>query len=44
MELLKEESLHRLVILVSHDGKLVREYSDEIYMMQDGKIVDIMRF
>lgn len=40
MELLKEESLHRLVILVSHDEKLVREYSDEIYMMQDGKIIN----
>jgi len=40
MELLKEESQERLVVLVSHDEKLVHQYSDEIYKMQDGEIVD----
>ena len=39
MELLKEESQHRLVILVSHDHQLVEDYSDEIYEMSDGKII-----
>ena len=40
MELLKEESQQRLVILVSHDMNLVKAYSDEIYEMKDGQIVD----
>lgn len=40
MELLKNEAKHRLVILVSHDEKLVKEYSDEIYYMQDGEIIN----
>lgn len=39
MQLLKEESKHRLVILVSHDLHLVEEFSDEIYEMRDGRIV-----
>lgn len=39
MEMLKEESKFRLVILVSHDEKLVKKYSDEIYRMVDGEIV-----
>lgn len=38
MNLLKEESKRRLVIVVSHDLKLVERYSDEIYTMCDGKI------
>ena len=37
MELLKEEAKQRLVILVSHDQKLVEKYSDEIYEMKDGQ-------
>lgn len=40
MELLKEESMKRLVIFVSHDRKLVERYSDEIYEMKDGQITD----
>lgn len=39
MQLLKEESQTRLVILVSHDECLVKKYSDEIYTMKDGEIV-----
>ena len=39
MELLKEEAKQRLVILVSHDQKLVEKYSDEIYEMKDGQII-----
>lgn len=38
MEELKRLSKSRLVILVSHDHKLVDAYSDEIYYMKDGKI------
>ena len=40
MNLLKEESKSRLVIMVSHDQELIEDYSDEIYMMNDGKIID----
>lgn len=40
MKLLKEESKKRLVIFVSHDMNLVKEYSDEIYEMKDGQIID----
>lgn len=43
MKLLKEESKKRLVILVSHDMQLVAKYSDEIYEMKDGKIVNHQR-
>ncbi len=39
MELLKTEATKRLVILVSHDEKLVHQYCDEIYQMYDGCIV-----
>lgn len=39
MQLLKEESKHRLVTLVSHDKELVEKYSDEIYEMKDGCII-----
>lgn len=38
MKLLKEESKQRLVIIVSHDLNLVKEYCDEIYEMEDGTI------
>jgi energy-coupling factor transporter ATP-binding protein EcfA2 len=38
MELLKEESKKRLVIYVSHNEALVRQYSDEIIHLEDGKI------
>lgn len=40
MMLLKEESKRRLVIFVSHDMKLVSAFSDEIYEMKDGKILN----
>lgn len=40
MKLLKVESQQRLVMIVSHDQKLVEKYSDEIYEMADGRIVD----
>ncbi len=39
MQLLKEESQNRLVILVSHNKELVEKYSDEIYEMKDGNII-----
>lgn len=38
MKILKEESKKRLVIFVSHNLKLVEEYSDEIYVLKDGVI------
>lgn len=38
MELLKEESKQRLIIIVSHDLQLVQNYCDEIYEMKDGQI------
>ncbi len=40
MQLLKEESRNRLVILVSHNKELVEKYSDEIYEMKDGCIIN----
>ena len=40
MKLLKTESKKRLIIYVSHDIKLVEKYSDQIYEMQDGKIIN----
>lgn len=39
MELLKNESKERLVIVVSHDLKLIQKHSDEIYEMKDGHII-----
>lgn len=40
MEELKRLSQNSLVILVSHDHDLVEKYSDIIYTMADGEIVD----
>ncbi|MEG0276132.1 MAG: ATP-binding cassette domain-containing protein [Coprobacillus sp.] len=40
MSLLKEESLHKLVIIVSHDKTRVEKLCDEIYEMKDGKIIN----
>lgn len=40
MKLLKEESKQRLVVIVSHDFKLVKAYCDEIYEMSDGRILN----
>lgn len=38
MKLLKEESKHKLVVIVSHDLKLMKTYCDEIYEMEDGQM------
>lgn len=38
MELLKEISKEKLVIMVSHNEQLVRQYSDQIITIVDGKI------
>ena len=40
MELLKEVSNDRLVIIVSHDQELTRKYADVVVEMKDGKIVE----
>lgn len=40
MDLLKEISKDRLVILVSHNSTLVKEYADRIITLQDGKLLD----
>lgn len=37
MELLKEESSSKLIILVSHDMEVVKKYSDEIFTWKMGK-------
>jgi putative ABC transport system permease protein len=39
MELLKELSKDRLVIMVTHNEELARRYSDRIISMKDGKLV-----
>lgn len=40
MELLKEVSMESLVIVVSHDVKLVERYADRIISLKDGCIID----
>lgn len=40
MDILREISSERLVILVSHNKELVSNYSDRIIEIKDGKIVD----
>lgn len=40
MQKLQEESKNKLVILVSHDLKLVQKFCDEIYEMKDGRILN----
>lgn len=39
MKNLQRESENKLVIVVSHDLKLVQKYCDEIYEMKDGNII-----
>ncbi len=39
MSLLKELSKNRLVIMVTHNEELAKEYSDRIISMKDGKLV-----
>ena len=43
MELLKRISKTRLVIMVSHNLQLVKEYSDRIIELEDGKIINDYR-
>ena len=38
LKMLKEKSKHNLVIMVSHDLELVKNYCDILIMMEDGKI------
>ena len=40
MELLKSISKDKLVIMVTHNGDLAKEYSSRIISLKDGKIVD----
>ena len=44
MRFLKELSQNALVIFVSHDHKLVEEYSDYIYTMEDGEITNTIQY
>ena len=40
MDLIKEISRDKLVIMVTHNGDIARNYSNRIIRLQDGKIVD----
>ncbi len=40
MQLLKEVSKDRLVIMVTHNGELAKEYSTRIISMKDGEVLD----
>ncbi len=40
MELLKEISKDRLVIMVTHNGELAEQYSTRIIKLTDGKVID----
>ncbi len=40
MDILKEISLKKLVIMVTHNDKLAKKYSDRIIIFKDGEIVD----
>ena len=40
MQLLKDQSKQRLVVIVSHELTLIEEYCDQIYEMKDGKIIN----
>lgn len=40
MDLLKEISKERLVIVVSHNRQIVNQYSDQIILIKDGKIYE----
>lgn len=42
MELLQKIARRSLVILVSHDSRLVKEYSDEIVCLKDGVVVKVI--
>lgn len=38
-ELLKQEAKERLVIVITHDDVLARQYADCLYQMKDGKLI-----
>ncbi len=40
MDILKEESKYKLVIVVSHNPELIDEYADTIITLENGKIID----
>lgn len=40
MDLLKEISINKLVILVTHNEELAKKYASQIINMKDGKIID----
>ena len=40
MELIKEISKEKLVIMVTHNGDLAKDYSNRIISLKDGKIID----
>ena len=42
MEILQAVSAHSLVIVVSHDDELAKEYGNQVIKMNDGKVVDII--
>jgi putative ABC transport system permease protein len=43
MKLLKEISMDKLVIMVTHNPELANEYSTRIIKIQDGKVIDDSR-
>ena len=40
MELIKEISKEKLVIMVTHNPELARKYSDRIVSVKDGEIIE----
>lgn len=40
MDLIQEQSKDRLVIMVTHNPDLARDYADRIIRFQDGKLID----
>ena len=40
MELIKEIAKDRLVIMVTHNNELAKEYANRIVKLRDGKIID----
>lgn len=44
MDILKRVSTNHLVVVVSHDEELAKEYANEIYRFKDGRIIDYTKF
>lgn len=42
MDILKEQSKERLIIMVSHNHQLAEEYADEIITMSDGHVTNVI--